>query len=162
MKSQYSYGDVVRVTRNVRNDGTYPGKEVGEFLLRRGSVGYVQNVGTYLQEYTIYSVHFVEEDVLIGCKEEELIPASDPWVPSLYEFRDKVTTTKPLSIKGEVIVEPGAPGEVLKVLRDEGPVVQYHVRFPGRTLQVPEPVLTPLTVSREEARKQKKEQAEEG
>jgi len=159
MKAAYNFGDEVRVTRNVRNDGTYPGKEVGEFLLRRGSVGYVQNIGTYLQEYTIYSVHFVEEDVLIGCKEEELIPASDPWVPSLYEFRDKVTTTKPLSIKGEVIVEPGMPGEVLKVLRDVGPVVQYHVRFPGRTLQVPEPVLTPLTVSREEARKLKKEQA---
>jgi nitrogen fixation protein NifZ len=158
MKAAYDYGDEVRVIRNVRNDGTYPGKEVGEFLLRRGSVGYVQNVGTYLQEYTIYSVHFVEEDLLIGCKEEELVPASDPWVPSLYEFRDKVTTTKPLSIKGEVIVEAGAPGEVLKVLRDVGPVVQYHVRFPGRTLQVPESVLTPLTVSREEERKLKQKQ----
>lgn len=146
MKAAFDYGDEVRVIRNVRNDGTYPGKEIGEFLLRRGSVGYVQNVGTYLQEYTIYSVHFVEEDLLIGCKEEELVPASDPWVPSLYEFRDKVTTTVPLSIKGEVVVEPGAAGEVLKVLRDVGSVAQYHVRFPGRTLQVPEPVLTPLTV----------------
>ncbi len=163
MKAQYQYGDEVRVTRNVRNDGTYPGKEVGEFLLRRGSVGYVQNIGTYLQEYTIYSVHFVEEDVLIGCKEEELVPAGDPWVPSLYEFRDKVTTTIPLSIKGEVIVEPGVPGEVLKVLRDtEKMVVNYHVRFPGRTLQVPESALTPVTVSREEARKRKKDEAEEG
>ena len=158
MKAAFDYGDEVRVIRNVRNDGTYPGKEVGEFLLRRGSVGYVQNVGTYLQEYTIYSVHFVEEDLLIGCKEEELVPASDPWVPSLYEFRDKVTTTVPLSIKGDVVVEPGAHGEVLKVLRDVGPVVQYHVRFPGRTLQVPEPVLTPLTVSKDEdAPKRKKE-----
>lgn len=161
MKPSYSYGDEVRVTRNVRNDGTYPGKEVGEFLLRRGSVGYVQNIGTYLQEYTIYSVHFVEEDVLIGCKEEELVPAADPWVASLYEFRDKVTTTIPLSIKGEVIVEPGVPGEVLKVLRDtEKMVVNYHVRFPGRTLLVPESALTPVTVSREEERKLKKEQAE--
>lgn len=144
MKPAYNYGDEVRVIRNVRNDGTYPGKEIGEFLLRRGSVGYVQNVGTYLQEYVIYSVHFVEQDLLIGCKEDELVWASEPWVPSLYEFRDKVTTIKPLSIKGEVIVEPGVQGEILKVLRDEGPVVQYHVRFPGRTLLVPEPVLTSL------------------
>ena len=45
MKAAYDFGDEVRVIRNVRNDGTYPGKEVGEFLLRRGSVGYVQNVG---------------------------------------------------------------------------------------------------------------------
>jgi len=161
VKAAYQYGDEVRVTRNVRNDGTYPGKEVGEFLLRRGSIGYVQNIGTYLQEYTIYSVHFIEEDVLIGCKEEELIPASDPWVPSLYEFRDKVTTTIPLSIQGEIVVEPGVPGEVLKVLRDtEKMVVNYHVRFPGRTLQVPESALTPVTVSREEERNRKKEQAE--
>ena len=146
MKPHYNYGDEVRVTRNVRNDGTYPGKEVGEFLLRRGSVGYVQNVGTYLQEYTIYSVHFVEADVLVGCKEEELVPASDPWVPSLYEFRDKVNAIIPLSIRGEVVVEPGTTGEVLKVLRDESEVVQYHVRFPGRTLQVPESVLAAATV----------------
>lgn len=148
MKPVYDFGDEVRVTRNVRNDGTYPGKEVGEFLLRRGSVGYVQNVGTYLQEYTIYSVHFVEQDILIGCKEEELIPASDPWTPSLYEFRDKVTTGKALAINGEVVVEPGLPGEILKVLRDDGPAVQYHVRFPGRTLQVPESVLIPLKETR--------------
>ena len=146
MKPHYDYGDEVRVTRNVRNDGTYPGKEVGEFLLRRGSVGYVQNVGTYLQEYTIYSVHFVEADVLVGCKEEELVPASDPWVPSLFEFRDKVNTTIPLAIRGEVVVEPGTTGEVLKVLRDESEVVQYHVRFPGRTLQVPESVLVAASV----------------
>ena len=149
MKPHYDYGDEVRVTRNVRNDGTYPGKEVGEFLLRRGSVGYVQNVGTYLQEYTIYSVHFVEADVLVGCKEDELVPASDPWVPSLYEFRDKVNTTIPLAIRGEVVVEPGTTGEVLKVLRDEGEVVQYHVRFPGRTLQVPESVLVAAPVINE-------------
>jgi nitrogen fixation protein NifZ len=146
MKPHYNYGDEVRVTRNVRNDGTYPGKLTGEFLLRRGSVGYVQNVGTYLQEYTIYSVHFVEADVLVGCKEEELIPASDPWVPSLFEFRDKVNATIPLSIRGEVVVEPGMTGEVLKVLRDESEVVQYHVRFPGRTLQVPESALTAANV----------------
>ncbi len=143
MRPQYSYGDEVRVTRNVRNDGTYPGKETGEFLLRRGSVGYVQNVGTYLQEYIIYSVHFVEADILVGCKEEELIPASETWVPSVFEFRDKVVCSIPLSIAGEVVAEPGTVGEVLKVLRDEVAGVQYHVRFTGRTLQVPEKVLQP-------------------
>lgn len=151
MKPAYDYGDEVRLIRNVRNDGTYPGKEIGEFLVRRGSVGYVQNVGTYLQEYIIYSVHFVEADLLVGCREEELIPAADPWTPSLYEFRDKVSATIPLAIGGEVIVEAGAEGEVLKVLREEGPVVQYHVRFPGRTLQVPESVLAPISVAQSRA-----------
>ena len=45
-----------------------------------------------------------------------------------------------------MVVEPGTTGEVLKVLRDESEVVQYHVRFPGRPLQVPESVLVSATV----------------
>ena len=40
------------------------------------------------------------------------------------------------------IAEKGAEGEILKVVRDAQPM-QYHVRFPGRTLQVPESLLEP-------------------
>jgi len=86
----YDYGDEVRVIRNVRNDGTYPGLDVGAFLVRRGSVGYVVNVGTFLQDQVIYSVHFLEEQKVVGCREEELIRADEPWRPSRFEFRDKV------------------------------------------------------------------------
>lgn len=118
MKPRFDFGDEVRVTRNVRNDGTYPGIDTGELLIRRGSVGHVQNIGTYLQEYTIYSVHFVEQDLLVGCKEDEVIPADAPWNPSIFEFRDKVKPTKPLAINGEVIADSDTEGEVLKVLRD--------------------------------------------
>lgn len=142
MKPRFDFGDEVRVTRNVRNDGTYPGIETGELLIRRGSVGNVQNIGTYLQEYTIYSVHFVEQDLLVGCKEDEVIPADAPWNPSIFEFRDKVKPLKPLAINGEVIAEPDTEGEVLKVLRDHPGGVAYHVRFSGRTLLVPETALT--------------------
>ena len=38
---QFEYGDEVRVIRNVRNDGTYPGMDTGSLLIRRGSVGCV-------------------------------------------------------------------------------------------------------------------------
>lgn len=141
MKPSYTYGDVVRVTRNVRNDGTFPGAEIGDMLVRRGSMGHVRNIGTYLQDQIIYSVHFTDEDVLVGCREEELIGENDTWVPSIFEFRDKVVSKIPLSINGEVIVEQGTEAEVLKVLRDMPGGVQYHVRFPGRTLQVPETAL---------------------
>ena len=113
-------------------------------MVRRGSVGHVTNVGTYLQDQLIYSVHFIEGDRLVGCREEELIGADEPWVPSRFEFRDKVTSTVRLSVGGEVIVEPGVQGEVLKVLRHEEDKVEYHVRFPGRTLQVPESILEPM------------------
>lgn len=142
---RFDYGDAVRVTRNVRNDGTYPGLDVGAFLVRRGSVGYVQNVGTFLQDQVIYSVHFLDERKIVGCREEELIPADAPWTPSRYEFRDKVRNIVAFSVDGELIVEAGVEGEVLKVLRDYDPEqVFYHVRFPGRTLLVPEKCLAPV------------------
>lgn len=141
MRPQFEYGDSVRVVRNVRNDGTFPGRETGELLVRRGSVGYVRDIGTFLQDEIIYTVHFLDEDSMVGCREEELIGSDDPWVPSRFEFREKVTPKIALAIQGEVIAHPGDEGEVLKVLRDAPGGVQYHIRFPGRTLQVPEAAL---------------------
>jgi len=144
MRPVFDYGDEVRVMRNVRNDGTYPGLEMGESLVKRGSVGYVQSVGTYLQDYIIYGVHFLQDDILVGCREEELLLASEPWVKSEFEFRDKVKSKIKLAIKGEVLVDKAQQGEVLKVLRDMPNGVHYHVRFPGRTLLVPENALNAI------------------
>lgn len=135
----FEYGDEVRVVRNVRNDGTYPGMDTGTLLIRRGAVGCVYDVGTYLQDQLIYRVHFLESGRTVGCREEELIPAADPWVPSLFEFRDNVVATRSLALRGEVVVEMGRQGSVMKVLRDLPQGVQYHVHFgDGLVLQVPE------------------------
>jgi len=131
MAVRFHPGDAVRVVRNIRNDGTYPGEEVGALLVRRGSVGYVKDIGTFLQDQVICSVHFLDSNRLVGCREEELQAESDAWTPSRFEFRDKVTPRVPLAIAGEI----------LKVLRDIPGGVHYHVRFPGRTLQVPESAL---------------------
>jgi nitrogen fixation protein NifZ len=142
---RYDYGDEVRLIRNVRNDGTYAGLDVGAPLVRRGSVGHVVNVGTFLQDQVIYSVHFLSEDRVVGCREEELIAADAPWTPSRFEFRDKVISRINLAVAGEIVAAVGDEGEILKVLRNEDPAqVQYHVRFPGRTLQVPENLLLPV------------------
>ncbi len=138
MRPEYDFGDAVRVLRNVRNDGTWPGLDTGKLLVRRGSVGYVQNVGTFLQDQLIYSVHFMDIDRIIGCRAEELQPEKDPWVPNCFEFRDRVVSARPLGLQGNVIVEQGSDGEIQKVLRDSPDGVFYHVRFAGRTLQVPE------------------------
>ena len=99
---QYEYGAKVRVIRNVRDDGTFYGAAIGNMLVKRGSVGYVRDVGTFLQDQIIYSVHFLDEQKTVGCREEELIGGDDPWEPSLYQFRDKVTTKVTLAIEGEV------------------------------------------------------------
>jgi nitrogen fixation protein NifZ len=141
-EERFDFGEQVRITRNVRNDGTYPGMEIGNLLIRRGSVGHVIEMGTFLQDQVIYTVHFLEHGRMVGCRAEELIPADAPWNPSRFEFRDKVLCTINLGVQGNIIAEKGAEGEILKVVRDAQPM-QYHVRFPGRTLQVPESLLEP-------------------
>ena len=144
MNARWDYGEAVRLIRNVRNDGTYPGLDPGAPLVRRGSIGYVVDVGTFLQDQVIYSVNFLEEGRIVGCREEELIGADDAWTPSRFEFREKVRTTRQLSVQGEVLVALGAPGEVIKVIRDAPGGVAYHIHFdslPGRVLQIPENIL---------------------
>ena len=154
MLPQFDYGDDVRVVRNVRNDGTFPGKEVGELLVRRGSVGHVHDVGTYLQDQLIYRVYFIDCGLMVGCREEELVPAADPWVDSIFEFRDRVVVQRSLSANGEIVVPAGEIGTVLKILRDAPGGVQYHVHFnSGRMFQIPELILerAPETVKDESA-----------
>lgn len=143
-RPRFEIDDEVRVIRNLRNDGTYPGLAVGDHLVRRGAVGVVRDIGVFLQDQVIYTVHFLNDDMVVGCREPELIPIDEEWTPSTYEFRDKVTPKMPLGIQGDIIANPGDEGEVLKVLRDAPGGVAYHVRFPGRTLQVPETALDPL------------------
>lgn len=144
MRPKFEYGAEVRVRRDVRNDGTFPGLDTGKLLVRRGSVGFVKDVGSFLQDQLVYTVHFLALDRLVGCREEELQAAADPWTPSRFEFRDKVSPRLSLAIQGEVMARPGDPGEIEKVVLDEPGVVAYHVRFFGRTLRVPETALERL------------------
>ena len=138
MLPEFEIGDEVRVTRNVRNDGTFPGLEMGNLIMRRGSVGTVVDRGTFLQDQIIYTVHFLGDDRVVGCREEELIARDAPWNPSKFEFRDKVKALKTFAVNGEIIAEAGDEGEILKVLRETEGEMAYHVRFPGHTLQIRE------------------------
>ncbi len=134
----FDYGEQVRVIRNIRNDGTYPGENVGNLLVRRGSIGFVRSRGTFLQDQVIYEVHFVDQGRVVGCREEELIGADEEWIPSRFEFREKVKPTRKLSVNGAVIADTSDVGQIIKVLRYHEEGVAYHVRFPGHTLLVPE------------------------
>ena len=144
MLAKFDYGTEVRLTRNVRNDGTYPGEDVGRLLIRRGEVGVVHDVGTYLQDQIIYRVNFIEAGKTVGCREEELVDASEPWVPNKFEFRDKVVSKMPMRADGEMVVQVGDEGEIIKMLKQDVSVF-YHVRFNGRTFQVPESSLAAIT-----------------
>ncbi len=154
MNYQFDFGDAVRVIRNVKDDGTYPGARTGELLVRRGSIGHVVDIGTFLQDQVIYSVHFLDINRIIGCREEELIGGDEPWIPSRYEFREWVRTALPLGSREQVLVSENAVGQIIKVVRDAADGVAYHVHFDclaGRLLQVPESALQPCELRREQA-----------
>ncbi|YAI82431.1 MAG: nitrogen fixation protein NifZ [cyanobacterium endosymbiont of Rhopalodia sterrenbergii] len=68
----------VRLRKMIRNDGTFPGKELGQTLAKKGDVGYVVGIGTYLQSYYIYAVHFIDSGFVVGCRRKELESAEDP------------------------------------------------------------------------------------
>ncbi len=74
----YQPGDKVISRKNIKNDGTMAGKEIGETVVRRGDVGYVRDIGVFLQQFYIYAVDFVERDSVVGMRERELFVAEMP------------------------------------------------------------------------------------
>ena len=70
----FSFGEKVKAKRTIRNDGTYAGKEIGEVLAKKGEVGYVTSIGTFLQQFYIYGVEFTESGNRVGMKRKELEP----------------------------------------------------------------------------------------
>jgi len=142
MRPRYEYGDEVRLIRNVRNDGTYPGKAVGELLIARGATGVVYDVGTYLQDQLIYRVHFLDAGCTVGCREEELIPAAQSWIQNRFEFRDRVQVRCALQLDGKMIAQRGDVGEIENVLREEDEAqIFYNLYINGSTIMIPEKAL---------------------
>lgn len=69
---RFSYGERVAARAVIRNDGTYNGKDIGEVLVNRGDVGYVVSINTFLQQFYIYAVDFVETGHRVGMRAKEL------------------------------------------------------------------------------------------
>jgi len=76
----FGYGEKVRSRKNVRNDGTFPGKEIGEVLVKKGDVGYVASIGTFLQQFYIYGIDFPQHGYKVGMKKKELDPLEEEGV----------------------------------------------------------------------------------
>jgi nitrogen fixation protein NifZ len=70
----FTFGEKVRARRAVRNDGTYAGREIGDVLVKKGEEGYVVSIGTFLQQFYIYGVEFLESGNRVGMKRKELDP----------------------------------------------------------------------------------------
>ncbi len=68
----FSFGEKVKAKRTIRNDGTYAGKEIGEVLAKKGEEGYVVSIGTFLQQFYIYAVEFIDSGHRVGMRAKEL------------------------------------------------------------------------------------------
>lgn len=69
---EFYYGDKVQSKKHIKNDGTFPMRDIGEVIVKKGDVGYVSSIGTFLQRYYIYGVDFYERGVLVGMRGKEL------------------------------------------------------------------------------------------
>lgn len=69
----FEFGERVIARYNVRNDGTYCGKDIGDLLVRKGEIGFVTSIGTFLQQYYIYAVEFLESGTRVGMRGRELV-----------------------------------------------------------------------------------------
>lgn len=69
---RFDFGEKVKSRYTVRNDGTFPGREIGDILVKKGDVGYVTSIGTFLQQFYIYGVEFIDHGYRVGMKGREL------------------------------------------------------------------------------------------
>ncbi|MCX6074835.1 MAG: nitrogen fixation protein NifZ [Campylobacterales bacterium] len=70
--SVFRVGQRVRLTKAIRNDGTYPHGQIGDTLIEAGAEGYVRKIGDFLQTIRVYEVNFIEQGMAFGCREAEL------------------------------------------------------------------------------------------
>jgi nitrogen fixation protein NifZ len=93
---RFAYGERVIARSVVRNDGTYNGRDVGEVLVNKGEIGYVININTFLQQFYIYAVDFVESGHRVGMRAKELCTLDNLPEEVLTQLGEKATVLKAL------------------------------------------------------------------
>ena len=73
MPPRFRFGERVVSRTAIRNDGTFAGRDIGDLLVSRGDVGYVTSIGTFLQQFYVYAVEFVERGYRVGLRAKELM-----------------------------------------------------------------------------------------
>ncbi|AEH63158.1 nitrogen fixation protein NifZ [Zymomonas mobilis] len=68
----FPVGTKVKSRLYIKNDGTFIGADIGEILINKGDVGYIRDIGVFLQRYYIYAVDFVERGKIVGMRKREL------------------------------------------------------------------------------------------
>ena len=70
---RFHFGERVVSRSTIRNDGTFNGKDIGDVLVKKGDIGYVVSIGTFLQQFYIYAVEFTEHGYKVGMRAKELM-----------------------------------------------------------------------------------------
>ncbi|BCO25938.1 hypothetical protein MIZ03_0817 [Rhodoferax lithotrophicus] len=110
---RFNFGERVISRSVVRNDGTYRGYDVGDVLVNKGDLGYVVSINTFLQQYYIYAVDFVESGHRVGMRAKELCTLDNLPDEVLAQLGDKASalhtlgSAKPLNeLAGQTEVLP--------------------------------------------------------
>lgn len=74
---RFAFGERVVSRSTIRNDGTFTGRDIGDVLVRKGDIGYVTSIDTFLQQFYIYAVEFVEHGYRVGLRAKELMSLDD-------------------------------------------------------------------------------------
>ena len=93
---RFKYGERVLARSVIRNDGTYNGRDIGEVLVNKGEVGYVININTFLQQFYIYAVDFVDSGHRVGMRAKELCTLDNLPDDVLQGLGDKATALNAL------------------------------------------------------------------
>ncbi|SMF97556.1 nitrogen fixation protein NifZ [Methylomagnum ishizawai] len=78
---RFNFGEKVKSKKVVRNDGTFTGAEIGEVLVKKGEVGYIKSINTFLQQFYIYAVDFPDRGYAVGMKGREIESLDNPPPP---------------------------------------------------------------------------------
>jgi nitrogen fixation protein NifZ len=73
----FAVGESVCAMARVRNEGTYPHRDIGEILVREGDLGYVHESWSFLDE-VYYTVEFVRRAVVVIMRGREMARIGRP------------------------------------------------------------------------------------
>ena len=54
--------------------GLMPARKSAKILAKKGEIGYVVSIGTFLQQFYIYGIEFIDSGNRVGMKRKELDP----------------------------------------------------------------------------------------
>ncbi|MEI8633962.1 nitrogen fixation protein NifZ [Vibrio sp. PP-XX7] len=138
-------GTVVRLVRNVRNDGSFTDLRKGELLVAAGTEGIIRTYGYWLQTQVIYQVFFPDVQRVIGIREAEVIDAGLEWVPCRFRVGDKARLRYTLTMQSRCLSRKGEMVDIHRVHRDlDTGQLKYEIILEGLHFHLEDKVLSTL------------------